>query len=187
MGDEFRRSGADRREKFVDVDDERRGSFDRRMVQRDSNQIIEYMKKIPIFRGLSAEQYKSVLHICSKKLIPAEYYLCREGDKSSELFILLKGQLEVVTKSGAVLAYISSLGLIGEMGVFTDTVRSASVIATDDTMVIRISKKELFELFNTNNALGNRIMLNVIKDLAAKLREDNDIIEELRKRRSKIL
>ena len=76
--------------------------------------------------------------------------------------------------------------MVGEMGVFTDTPRSASVVAIDDSVVLRISKKELYELFKKYSGLGNRILLNVIKDIANKLNEDNEVIEDLRKRRSMI-
>ena len=185
--EENRRSGTNRRTKSMKVGKEKRSVVDRRVTCRDSTQIIEYMKKIPTFSGLTGEQYQSILQICSKRLIPANHYLCREGEKSNAIYILLKGQLKVETKSGTLLAYITTLGMVGEMGVFTDTFRSASVIATDDSMVIRISKIELFSLFENNSLLGNRILLNVIKDLAGKLKEENEVIEELRKRRSKIL
>jgi len=184
--EEVRRSGADRRKRIIRVEVERRSGVDRRAVNRDSRKIIEYMKKIPIFNGLEDSDYKSILHICSKRLIPADHYLCRAGDESHALYILIRGKLRVETGSGTLLAYIDTLGLVGEMGVFTDTPRSASVLAVDDSMVIRISKVELFELFKNNCPLGSRIFLNVIRDLALKLREDNEVIEELRKRRSGI-
>jgi len=128
-----------------------------------------------------------VLNICSKRIIPIDDFLVKDGDEAAELFILMKGQLNVVAKSGALLAYITTLGLVGEMGVFTGTPRSASVIAMDDSVVIRISKRELFHLFTLDYALGNRMLLNVISDLANKLQEDNIVIEELRKRRNRIL
>ncbi len=185
--EEFRRSGADRRKHAVTVDQERRNGEDRRAAHRDSGQIVDCMKKIPIFNGLTDEQYQKVLNICSKKLIPVNQYLIRVGDSSHELFILMKGRLEVQSKSRSLIAHITTLGLVGEMGVFIDTPRTASVVATEDCVVLRISKRELFDLFNGNCALGNRILLNVVKDLAIKLHEENAVIEEMRKRRSQIL
>ena len=185
--EETRRSGADRRGTPESVDIDHRSGEERRAARRDSKYIIECMKKIPIFGGLTGEQYRRMLNICSKKLIPINDYLVRNGDDAVELFILMKGQLKVVSKTGALLAHITTLGLVGEMGVFTATPRSASVIATDDCVVLRITKKELFELFSRDYALGNRILLNVVNDLALKLQEDNVVIEDLRKRRSRIL
>lgn len=186
MEEKIRRTGTLRRKKQVGIKNNRRNIKDRRAALKDSEQIIDYMKRIPIFNGLTNEQYAEILNLCSKKVIPADHYLFQEGDKSNELYILLKGQFKVISRNGALLAFIDTLGLVGEMGVFTDTPRSASVAATDNCIVIRINKCELFDLFKNNSPLGNRIFLNVIKDLANKLQEDNEVIDELRRRRSSL-
>ena len=165
MEEKIRRTGIKRRKKQVDIENDRRNGKDRRAAVKDAEQIIDYMKRIPIFDGLTNEQYAEILNLCSKKVIPADHYLCREGDESNELYILLKGQLKVMSRNGVLLAFIDTLGLVGEMGVFTDTPRSASVAATDNCIVIRINKDELFELFDNNCPLGNRIFLNVINPI----------------------
>ena len=78
--------------------------------------------------------------------------------------------------------------LVGEIGVFTDTRRSATVVAVSDSTVIKIGKKDLIMLFENDSVLGNCLLLNVIQDLANKLLEDNEIIEDLRnKKRTRIL
>ncbi len=187
MNENVRRSGADRRKIDIPVEEERRDGKDRRDAVREGDRIIESMRKIPVFRGLTDGQYRKLLHICAKKTVMCDQVLCHEGDVSDELYILLKGQLNVVLRGGVVVAYITSLGSVGEMGVFTDTRRSATVIATEDSTVIRIRKRELFEMFSQDCPLSNRVLLNVIHDLVRKLNEDNELIEELRTRRSKVL
>ncbi len=188
MASNTRRSGCDRRRDRIQIgNDEDRRYEDRRALLREPAQIIETMKKIPMFMGLADEHYEKILSICSKKLIPGDQYLCRGGEPSNALYILAKGQLEVMTKNGVFLAYITMFGSVGEMGVFTDTPRSASVVATEDCVVLSVHKAELFRLFESDCALGNRVLLNVVKDLANKIQEDNEIIDELRKRRSSIL
>lgn len=183
MEQKIRRTGIDRRNKQTDIKTNKRSNTERRTVIKDSKRIIDYMKKIPLFDGLTYDEYTKILNICTKKIIPQEHFLCNEGDESDELFILLKGQLKVTFHGGTLLAYITPLGLVGEMGVFTDTKRSASVIATNESTVLRMSKNELFEVFRNNCALGNRIFLNVINDCAKKLHEDNEIVDEMRKKR----
>ena len=90
--------------------------------------------------------------------------------------------------STTLLTYITPIGLVGEIGIFTGQKRTASVLTAVDATVIRIHKKELFELFKSDAILSSRILLNVIADLANKLQEDNELIEELRtKKRTRIL
>jgi len=184
----IRREGEVRREHNVEVVPDTRKESERRAVVSDSAKIIESMKKIPLFRGLSDVQYKKILNICSKKMIPKDHYICRKGDDSNELYLLTKGQLKIMLQSNMLLTYINPIGLVGEIGVFTGSKRTASVLAYVDSTVIKINKTELFKLFNSDAELSSRIMLNVIADLAIKLMEDNDLIEELRnKKRTRIL
>lgn len=188
MENEIRRSGANRRVNSKNVPVERRKNPERRGVIKDADKIIGFMKKIPIFSGLNDDEYVKILSVCSKKFFPADHFLCEEGNESNALFILLKGRLKVTFRGGTLLTYVSPLGLIGEMGVFTNTPRSASVMATNNCTVIRICKDELFKLFSNDSALSNKILINVIKDLTEKLQEDNEVIEDLRnKKRTRIL
>ena len=188
MKKEIRRSGLERRERHVEVLSDNREEPERRAVVSDSARIIESMKKIPVFKGLTYEQYKKILNICSKQVIPKDHHICRKGDESTDLFLLTKGQLKVMLQANMLLTYITPLGLVGEIGVFTGSKRTASVLAYIDSTVIKINKTELFTLFRNDCELGNRILLNVVADLANKLQEDNDLIEELRnKKRTRIL
>ena len=183
----IRRQGMDRRISMIKKKHEHRNK-DRRALVNNPNRTIESMKKIPIFQGLYDDDYKKLILICSKKMIPKDEILCKKGEESLELFILLKGQLKVMLSTSSFLTYISPIGLVGEIGLFTGADRTATVVTSTDCTVIRIYKKELFELFKKNTALSSRILMNVIGDLANKLHEDNDLIEELRtKKRTKIL
>ena len=106
--------------------------------------------------------------------------MCYEGEESNELFIMLKGRLKITLKGSTLINFIYPMGLVGEIGVFTDVKRSASVLAAEESTVLRIHKTELFALMKSDAALSSRLLLNVVHDLAAKLQEDNRIIEELR-------
>lgn len=188
MNKETHRSGEERRENQSKNPVENRKEPERRELVKDQGRTIELMKKLPIFQGLTDDDYKKLILICSKKIVPKDGFICRKGDESNELFILLKGHLKIMLSSTAFLTYVYPIALVGEIGIFTGSQRTASVLAAVESTVIMIHKKELFDLFKTNAAMSNRILLNVIADLASKLQEDNDLIEELRtKKRTRIL
>ena len=185
---EARRSGMDSRERQQQEASAKRQYPDRRELMKDPDKIIKLMKKIPIFHGLDDEDYKKIIRICSKKIIKKDEVICKRGDEPEELFILLKGQLRVMLSASVFLTYITPIGLVGEIGIFTGAQRTATVYASLQSTVIRIHKQELFELFRNDCSLSNHILLNVISDLANKLQEDNELIEDLRtKKRTRIL
>ena len=179
MDIETRRSGLDRRKQFNEVIVDNRKGTERRTIKDYYTNIEDFVKDIPIFKGLNSDQTQKILNICSIKTYPKGHFICQEGEESNELFIFINGQLKVV-KGDTFLAYITPFGLVGEIGVFTGKRRSASVVNITESTVIKINKNELFQLLKYDQDLNNCILLNVISDLANKLQGDNELIENLR-------
>ena len=183
MEEKARRSGTDHRTQQNKNVSEKRNDPDQKELIKDPDKIIKLMKKIPIFYGLEDEDYEKIIRICSKKIFHQDEVICKRGDEPNELFILLKGQLRVMLSPSVFLTHIIPIGLVGEIGIFTGAQRTATVYASLESTIIRIHKKELIELFKNDCILCNRILMNVISDLANKLQEENDLIEELRTRK----
>jgi len=175
-----RRSGCDRREKTKEHPTEKRSSEERRKLLYDPFKVIGILEKIPIFKSLSIDQFKRIINICSNRNLTVNEVLCRAEDESYEMFILIKGLLKVVFSNGKELSRISPIGIVGEMGVFTNERRSASVVAASKCIILSINKRELFWLFRSDSDLGIRILMNVVNDMAHKLKKNNILIEELR-------
>ena len=175
---ETRRSGIDRRNQLNEVMANSRKKTERRAIFDYITKIREFVKDIPIFKGLNSEQVLKILNICSIKTYPKGHFVCQEGEESNELYIFIDGELKVV-KGDTFLAYITPYGLVGEIGVFTGNRRSASVVNTTKSTVIKINKNELFQLLKSDPDLNNCILLNVIDDLAQKLQKDNELIDNL--------
>ncbi len=97
------------------------------------------------------------------------------------MYILLTGLLQVTLSDGKELSRIRPINIFGEMGVFTGERRSANVSAMNDSIVLIIHKPNLFKLFREESEIGIRVLLNIIDDMAKKLRKNNDIIEALKK------
>jgi serine/threonine protein kinase len=143
-------------------------------------QIIDVLEKISIFKGLSFEQFKQILIICSQKTVEKGEKLCTAGEESREIFILIKGELKVIFEDGKEFSCIKPLGIVGEMGVFTGEKRSATVIAESECVILSIKRNELFNVIQKDLELGLQVQANVIKDLVDKLKTNNIIIEELK-------
>jgi CRP/FNR family transcriptional regulator, cyclic AMP receptor protein len=173
------RSGIDRRMHDIFVSDDQRQLEDRRAKTLGVKTTIELVKKIPLFKGLSDVQYLQLHSICSSKTIPKNSFIYYEGEDSNDLYILLKGRLRITVK-GTLLNVLYPLSMVGEIGVFIDGKRSASVLVDEEAEVIRIPKNDLLTLMKNDIILSNQIRQNVIYDLVGKLQEDNRIIKELR-------
>ena len=176
-----RRSRPDRREQQEDIEAEKRKDMDRYNVIKDNVFIIDILKKIPIFKGLTSYQYQQILNICFKKIFVKEQFICQEVDESNEMYIIISGQLQVMFHNKTVLTTISPISLVGELVFFTGGQGFSSVITTTESIVISIHKNEFFNLLKRDSNLSFSILMNVISELVHKLRKGDKIIDDLKK------
>jgi CRP-like cAMP-binding protein len=144
----------------------------------DPREIAEIVKRIPIFQGFTAEQTTRMLDVCEERKVEAGEFIFREGTQSSEMLILLEGHLHVTTRSGAEIASVWEMGLVGEMGTLTDQTRSASVVAIQPSRMLSISREELLKLIDEDKDMGFEIYKNVTLLLCDRLRDNNILLEQ---------
>ncbi|MFC1508679.1 Crp/Fnr family transcriptional regulator [Candidatus Omnitrophota bacterium] len=173
------RSGSDRRSRDEEVENNKRTGLDRRTIINRIDHYSGILEKIPFFKKLSIDQLKKILSLSTYKALQANKALCTEGDKSVEIYILIKGQLNVTFPDGRVITRINPPGVVGEMGFFTGESRSASVITGKESLILTLKKFEMTRLFKQDPELSRVIMLNIISDLSSKLRHINDMFEKL--------
>ena len=177
---EHQRCGFERRKHQTEITSNHRSGEDQRVIAKNYYQFIKILKKIPIFKELTIQQFQMILNICSKQFYKKNEKLFLKGDDSHEMFILIQGELKITFRDGKEFSRIHPVGFVGEMGIFTSQPRSATVEAATDSILLTIHKTELFKLFEKDCFIATHILMNVIKDLSCKLRNDNIIIEELR-------
>lgn len=141
--------------------------------ESSSNRLVEILKKIPIFRGLTVDQIRTVLACCRHEIYEAGDVVCRNNTPSAEMYILIAGELEVVTVEGVKVAIIAPVTTVGEMGVFTGQTRSATVLATRASNVFSIRKQQLDQMLRDDDKMRVVISRHVVDILAGKLTGDN--------------
>ncbi len=98
-----------------------------------------------------------------------------EEEKSNELYVLLKGKVEVI-KSGIHLDYISKIGsFIGEMSGILGTPRSATIRAVTRCTFLKITKDKLEKFLESSPTFS----LNLAITLAERLLKTNLKYEDL--------
>lgn len=178
MDNPTRRSGNSRRKKAGETNNNRRTEPDRRKVARNLDSFIESLDTIPVFSGLTRDQYQKLIYICYEKSYPAEHVLFREGGKADAFYVLVKGELNIL-RAGTLIQHIFPVGMVGEVGVFSGKDHLTTTVTARDSEVIQVNRTELFRLFRNDFRLSNRILFNVIQGMASKLRDYNEFIEDL--------
>ncbi|MHB9030452.1 MAG: cyclic nucleotide-binding domain-containing protein [Candidatus Latescibacterota bacterium] len=179
-----RRSGDERRSDWRSTSEERRQGAERRELLKDPDRTAGRLRTIPMFEGLSADQYMKLLRLCSKRTYARNKRIYEIGDEPAEMFILVHGRLRVMFDDGLVLDDHGPSGMVGELGVITGERRTAQVTAVTDCVVLVFNREELHGLFRKEVDLWTAVLTNIIRDLVRKARRDDDAMNELRKRRS---
>ncbi len=108
----------------------------------------------------------------------------KEGDQSRDMYILTEGLLKV-TSMGRNVGSIHPVSTVGEMGVFTEETRSATVTTTTKCTLLRIIKNDLFDLFEKDKDFYIKFQKAMLLDLSHKLRMTNEVIVKLRSKLDK--
>jgi len=178
QSEETRRSGEDRRQ-AIQNDENLRKTSERRSLLQYSARLIENYRKIPLLKNLSDEQIVKILRICSKRKYSKSQYVYRRQMNADNLYIVLKGQLNIMLRIDHVWATVKPLNCVGAFEFFTGIPRKTDVFADTETIVLRISGTELNRVMDSDADLRVKILQNVIKDLSSRILSNFDEIEQL--------
>lgn len=139
----------------------------------NTRRFIQIIDKIPMFEGLKPVQALEILKVCKPRGFSHHEILCKHGTRSTEMFVLLTGELLVTAIDGTPLTKLTPITIVGEMGLITGAPRSANVIAEKQASVFEISKIKFDVLMKKSPDIGFRIFRNIIGILSERLENNN--------------
>jgi CRP-like cAMP-binding protein len=148
---------------------------------RDLTPFVAAIKRIPLFRGLTPEQAMMLLKSCETLSVAVNQTVCKVGDQSEKMFILLSGKLSVYSPAGVRVAFIEPVAPVGEMGMFTGETRSATVKTSEPSTMFVLGKPHLDHLLRRNPGVELVISRNLIRTLSERLIAANQEITHLGK------
>jgi protein phosphatase len=143
---------------------------------------LEILKMIPVFFEVQDDiDALNYLHsLVAFRKYKSKEVIIEDGTVSDEIFIILKGTVELL-KNSIKFDESTSGDLIGEIGVFLNQPRSCSVIAKTEIEFMVIRRDQLFILFARQPRIAVKIYLGVLHEVVKKL---NHATEELTKIRA---
>lgn len=127
--------------------------------------------------GLSDEQINAIASISELLYASDMQTIVNETEEANDIFIILEGKVRVTTIHGDPIARLQKGALVGEIALFGETERSATVISDGDSALIRISANKLNILMNEQPGIGLQILRNIGRTLCQRLRSSNVQLE----------
>jgi CRP/FNR family cyclic AMP-dependent transcriptional regulator len=128
---------------------------------------------------MSEEQLRVLQPCLQQRSYPRNSFILRAGEETDALYIILSGRAKVLIPDDqgreVILATLGPNEFFGEMGLFDDQSRSASVETLEACQMLRFSKSGFMACLKDNFDLAMIIINNLVK----RLREADRKIESL--------
>lgn len=136
----------------------------------------EVLRQVELFRDLGSDGVRRVLAIGKSETLDAGQYLFLLGDDANELFVVVKGSLDLclpIALRGSVKDItVESVGAGQALG-WSALVRpyrfTLSARATEASEVIGLARRDLQELFGAEPAIGLSILTKVSEIVGTRL------------------
>jgi len=126
------------------------GPAGRRATLEDVMEKLLALKQVPLFAHFSLEQLEALARVTRERVQMPGDVIMREGDVGGDLFLVLSGLVHVYRGHGTPEALdLGTLGTgsyVGEMAIFDNKPRSATVIADRETRMLVLAGDRLKEL-----------------------------------------
>lgn len=119
-----------------------------------------------LFSGVTTDIIQFVLSKSSVCTVRIGDIVIQQGDQDLGIYFILKGRYEII-KDGKLLAVLKPGEYFGEMATLTRSPRTASVLATEDGLCLKVHQSDLFDLMIRDLRLG----LYIEKEMILRLQE----------------
>jgi CRP/FNR family transcriptional regulator, cyclic AMP receptor protein len=142
-----------------------------------------FLREVLLFKDIAEGEEAAVWARLEERRLRRGDVLFREGDKGKELFIIRSGTV-IVSKhvKGRVEQVLARLGagdFFGEMSLFDDQPRSATIQAETETIMYGLDRSSLDHLIEQNPRAATAFFTQVVLVLVKRLRDSSDLVAEV--------
>jgi serine/threonine protein phosphatase PrpC len=148
-------------------------------VAYDALKKSEVLGKVPLFRYLEYAELLQVLNIVKLCEFKKQEVLLQEGAPGDEMHVLLSGKVAVL-KGEQIITQRGKGEVFGDMSLFDNAPRSASVRAEEPVVAMKIGRTDLLALLRRNSQIAVKLLWALNQELSSRLRETNQQLASAR-------
>ncbi len=144
------------------------------MAQVRSEEVVELLGRVPVFSSLVPGDLEQIAQLAVPRRFEAGQVVFREGDSSDTCYVVRRGHARATRHHGdgrtITLARFGPGDIFGELAMFEDERRSATVEAIEPTDVVAVLGPDMRALMTEHPEISTRLVIA----LAKRLREMNE-------------
>jgi CRP/FNR family transcriptional regulator, cyclic AMP receptor protein len=137
-------------------------------------EIVGLLERVPVFAELQPEDLRRVADVAVPRRFAAQQVIFREGDSSDTCYVVRRGHARAVRENvdgrSITLAHFGPGDIFGELAMFDDERRSATVETLDAVEAIAIAGSDMRRLMSEQNGIASKLAIA----LGRRLREANE-------------
>ena len=140
----------------------------------------ELLAQIPLFDTLAAEDLEALAGRMTERAFKAGEKVFDKNDAGSSMYVVLSGAVQIFLPGSSpeeppvVLKDARTGEYFGELSLFDDKPRSASVVATVDTMLLELTRVD----FSDHLSKSQNAAMTILAEMAERLRETNALLSQ---------
>jgi CRP/FNR family transcriptional regulator, cyclic AMP receptor protein len=142
------------------------------------NHICKFKDEIT-FSFLDEEDFEKIACFFESVTFPAHAVIFKEGDPAEFIGFVLSGKLEVKKQTEfkgnqLIIAILTKGALVGELSIFDEHTRSATVEAVEETSILKLRNDAFDALLREYPEIGIKILKGFIRILSLRLRKTTE-------------
>lgn len=137
-----------------------------------------FLAEVPMLRGLAPKEIDVLAQIVKPRTVADGAVVCKEGDPGDAFDIVSAGGVQVIKelKGGARKALATAgLGAVfGEVSLIDGKKRSATVLASGETVLLLCGRAEFEQLFRASSPFAFKFVERIAVDLSRRVREADE-------------
>ena len=132
------------------------------VVIEEAEPVVKELPTIPLFSELPKNAFIALLERMEMRNTVPDEVIIRQGDVDDSMFIVSSGRVKV-TKTGdqgkeIVLAHLTDGAFFGEMALLSESPRTASVIAEEETLLFQVSRETLASVVDSYPSVKHALL-----------------------------
>jgi CRP-like cAMP-binding protein len=144
------------------------------MAVTRASEVVQLLGRVPVFATLEQSDLERIALLAVPRQFEPGQAVFREGDQSDTCYIVREGQARAIRTHGdgrtITLATFGPGDIFGELAMFEDERRSATVEATEPTSVVAVLGPDMRRLMTEHPEISKRLVIA----LGRRLRETNE-------------
>jgi CRP/FNR family transcriptional regulator, cyclic AMP receptor protein len=135
---------------------------------------LAFLRRVKIFQGINEPHLEALWARLRERRVRKGEVLFRAGDPGEEVFLIpVQGRVEQV------LAHLGPGDFFGEISLFDEEPRSATIQAATDVLLLSMSRESLLQFIDSNPRAAAALLYQVVRVLSSRLRASTELVAEV--------